>query len=362
MADFQDKDQKTEEATPRKREEARESGQVALSQELVASLMLCAGLASLVLFGGRLAAILGGVLASTLRSLPTLGRDELSVKSASAILAGILEPVALEIALYLLPVLSVGALVAYGQVGFQITPKAVAPKPNKVDPIQGFGRLFSARSAVRTGLALLKLVVITATMVVLAWGQVPGVIRMSGSDLGPVLRAVGHVALRCTAGAVVAIVALSLLDFAFQRFQHERDLRMTKQERKDDDKNTQGDPLVKARIRQVQMAMAQRRMMTDVPDASVVITNPTHYAVALRYDREDAAQPVPTVVAKGVDRLALRIREIAREAGVPRYEDVALARSLYAQVEVGQEIPEDLYAAVATVLAHVYRLQQGRAS
>jgi len=184
--------------------------------------------------------------------------------------------------------------------------------------------------------------------------------RVGTNELGPLLAALGVVALRTTVAALTVILALAALDALFQHRQHERDLRMTRAEVKEEQRLTEGDPHVRARIRAVQREFAMRRMMADVPKATVVVTNPTHYAVAVRYEREGGASGAPMVVAKGVDHLAEKIKEVARASGVACHEDVALARALHARVAIGQEIPEELYAAVAAVLATVYRLQEAR--
>jgi flagellar biosynthetic protein FlhB len=180
---------------------------------------------------------------------------------------------------------------------------------------------------------------------------------LADMELGPALAALGHIALRCAASAIAVVIALALIDVFFQRLQLERDLRMTKQEVRDEMKSTEGDPHIKSRIRQVQREFARRRMMSDVPKATVVVTNPTHYSVALRYDREESRRHAPRVVAKGVDLVALKIREVAREAGVIVYEAPPLARALHANCEIGDEVPVELYQAVANVLAYVYRVQ-----
>ena len=224
------------------------------------------------------------------------------------------------------------------------------------DPFKGLQRLFSLRSVVRTLLSAAKITVIIAAMGAVGLGHVESLGRLAGGDTGPVLLAIGHVLLRCVAAGVLAVLVLALADALFQRYQHEVDLRMTRKEIKDELKATDGDPHVKSRIRQVQRDLARRRMMSEVPKATVVVTNPTHFAVALRYDR-DQERGAPWVVAKGVDRIALRIREVAREAGVPCYEDPPLARALHAAVEIGQPIPEELFQAVAGVLAYVYRMR-----
>ena len=199
---------------------------------------------------------------------------------------------------------------------------------------------------------------IAGVMSIIAFTQLEGLIRVSDSDIGPMLVALGQVAVKTTVGGLGVIILLSLIDFFYQRFQFERDMRMSKEEVKEENRISEGDPHIKAKIRQVQRDMAFRRMMDDVPKATVVVTNPTHYAVALRYERgEDGDGVAPHCVAKGKGPIARRIKQIARENGVVLYEDVPLARALHAQVDVGDEIPEDLYAAVAEVLAYVYRLE-----
>ncbi len=355
----QDRDQKTEEATPRRREEARENGQVALSNEVIAAMMLCAGMLCLTFGGGSIARAAGELATSTLVHLGDLGMSEIDVADSAEIVKSAMFGVLTPLVLVFLPVLAVGALVGYGQVGLRITPKAVAADPSKLNLIKGLKRMFSARSMMRTLMAALKVAAIGAVMTAISWAQLGNVIRMGMTDVGPMMLGIGHVALRATAGALIAIVVLSLIDFFFQRYQHERDLRMTKQEVKEENRITEGDPHVKARMRQIQRELATSRMMADVPKATVVVTNPTHYAVALRYERDhggDGAR-APRIVAKGVDHVAQRIKEVARENEVVCYEDVRLARALHAQVEIGQEIPEGLYTAVAEVLAYVYRLE-----
>ena len=358
MAETQDKDQRTEEASPRRREEAREKGQVAVSSELVAALGLAAGLGAMVLGGGRLVTSLGALVADTAEALGPLARAELDVERSAGIVRRSLEAVAPGLALVVLPAIACAALAGYAQAGFRVAPKAIEPDPSKLDPIKGLGRLFGMRALVRTGLAGFKVLAIAATVSGIAWSRVEDVVRLGNGELGPLLLGLGNVALACTAGAMVTILAIGLVDLFFQRWQHGRDLRMTKQEVKDEHRLTEGDPHVRARVRQIQREMATRRMMAEVPKATVVVTNPTHFAVALRYERDAqgrALQDAPIVVAKGMDHVAQRIKQVAAEARVHLHEDVALARALYAQAEVGEEIPELLYAAVATVLGHVLR-------
>jgi flagellar biosynthetic protein FlhB len=229
--------------------------------------------------------------------------------------------------------------------------------------MQGWSKVFSSRGVVRTATSFTKTLLVTAATTWMAWHDVPKIAALAGSELGPVLAAMGTVFTHCALAALIAIVLIAAFDLFYQRWQHGRDLRMSRKDIQEEMKSTDGDPQVKARIRTIQREMARRRMMSEVPKATVVITNPTHFAVALRYDREgdEARGKAPILVAKGVDDVAQKIKAVAREAGVPLHEDVPLARALHAQVEIGQEIPEALFQAVAGVLAYVYRIQ-GRAT
>jgi flagellar biosynthetic protein FlhB len=358
VADSQEKDRKTEPASPRRRQEARENGQVAISTEFVAALMLIAGFGSVLFGGAYLARSAGGLTESMLRALGSIGTGELDVQSSAALVKRIGFSMFGPLLVVFVPAVLVGALVAYGQVGFMVTTKAVEPDVAKLDPVKGFQKIFSTRALVRTLLAAAKVLAIALVMGTIAFHQVDDIARAGDGDLGPILRALGSVALKAAAGGLAAILVLAVIDLVFQRYQHEKDLRMSKEEVKEENRIAEGDPHVKARVRQIMREMATRRMMADVPKATVVVTNPTHYAVALLYEDRAGA---PRCVAKGKGFVARRIKEVAREAGIVVYEDVPLARALHAQVDVGREIPEELYAAVAEVLAYVYRLQ-GRAA
>jgi flagellar biosynthetic protein FlhB len=354
MSDTEEKDQKTEEATPRRLDEAREKGQVAISSELMAGLGLCVGFLMLAVGGGQLMRTVGDRIVITVASLASLGTVELTPAHSAALLSDSITSVAGALFAVMMPAILIAALTGYVQVGFRLSPKAIEMDLSKVDLIKGFGRLFSLRAVVRTVMSAAKVGLITVTVGVIAWSHLDSVVRVGISELGPLMIAMGTIAMRCTIGALVVIILLSVVDLMYQRFQHGKDMRMSKQELKEENRLTDGDPHVRSRIRQLQREMATRRMMSDVPKATVVVTNPTHYAVALQYDHDQAA---PIVVAKGVDQVAQRIKKIAREHAVVCYEDVPLARALHAQVDIGQEIPEDLFAAVAAVLGYVYRLR-----
>ena len=355
MAEETPRDERTEEATPRRRQEAREKGQVAMSTELIAGIGLSVAVGALVLGGAHLSSVTGELVVRGVQLVGAQGPRPLEAADASAILAGSARRAAGAVALVVVPLLAVGLLVGYGQVGFQIAPKALEWDLARLNPVKGLGRLFSARSTARTLSAVLKIVLIAAVMGWVAAASMPQIAALVGDELGPMLNAAGRVVLRAAVAALLVVLALALFDLFFQRFQHDRDLRMTRKEIKEEHRNSEGDPHVRARIRAIQREMASRRMMAEVPKATVVVTNPTHYAVALRYAGEEGGAPV--VVAKGVDEVAQRIKTIAREHGVICFEDVPLARALHAQCDLGQEVPVDLYQAVASVLAYVYRVR-----
>jgi len=360
MADSEDKDSKTEEATSKKLSDSREEGQVALSSEFIAAVALCVGLAGLTMAGGSLMNDVGGNTAALLRSISSMGTQTWDAPIAARILTETITSVFEPLMVVTLPAIGISLLVGYIQVGFAITPKAISVNWSKLDPIAGSKKFVSMRSWVRTGLAALKMVSITAVVLIVAYQNIPNILRVSDNDLLPLLPAVGKIITRCVVAALVVIFLLGLVDMLYQRFQHAQDMRMSKQEIKDEAKQLDGDPQLKARIRRTQQEMANRRMMDDVPNATVVITNPTHFAVALRYEQSAGKTMAPVVVAKGMDSLAQRIKAVAKEANVVTYEDVPLARALYARTEIGEEIPEDLFAAVATVLGYVYRLRSGK--
>jgi flagellar biosynthetic protein FlhB len=363
MADDQDKEQKTEEATPRRLSEARDRGQVALSTELVSGVGLAAGMGFLSLGGATLVKTLGEAIQGSCGALATLGTQEIDVHSSAKLITAVVSIGLGLLGTIVVPTVAATGLTGFLQVGFQMAPKAMEVDASKLDPIKGFGKLFSMRGLMRTLLSLSKIILIAVSTSWVAWAHVDEIIHAGTNELGPMLKPLAIVVTRTTLTALIVILALSAIDLLYQRYQFSKDLRMSRQEVREEHRMTEGDPHVKARIRSVQRELATRRMMAEVPEADVVVTNPTHYAVALRYDREErrGARQAPFVVAKGVDHMAKRIKDVAQAAGVICHEDVPLARSLYARVEVGQEIPEEFYEAVAAVLATVYRAREARA-
>ncbi|MBL8858658.1 MAG: flagellar biosynthesis protein FlhB [Planctomycetes bacterium] len=364
MAEEGDKQDKTEEATPKRRDDAREQGQVATSADTTAAAGLVASAIVIVMAGGMLASSSGGLVRGVCVDFAQLGRVDLTESEWAHILMQAVKVLALPTLIVILPLAAIVMVTAYAQSGLKVTPKAIAWNPSRLNPVKGMSKVFSTRGIVRTLSAFTKISIVTIAMCWAVWSDVPRISALTGADLGPTLAATGTVLSHSALAALIAIVAIAVFDLVYQRWQHDRDLRMSKKDIKEEIKTTEGDPHTKARIRAIQREMSRRRMMSDVPKATVIITNPTHFAVALRYDREagEAGARAPIVVAKGMDAVAQRIKEVAREAGVPLHEDVPLARALHAQVEIGQEIPEQLFQAVAGVLAYVYRLQQGAAS
>jgi flagellar biosynthetic protein FlhB len=357
MAKDNETGEKTEDATPRRREEAREKGQVALSTEFIAAFSLSVVLGVYLVASGPVFELLGGGVRRSLLALSELGVAELDVPTATSLMRSSGNGGYEAILIVALPLLCLTLLLGYGQVGVRLSPKALEWDLSKLNPIKGLGRLFSMRTVVRTGLSATKVLAVGLAIFITTYLEMDKISGIDGIDVGPTLLVAHNVVVRAALAAIVSILVIGLIDILYQRWQHSKDLRMTKQEVREEHKNLEGDPHIKARVRQVQRELASRRMMDDVPDATVVVTNPTHFAVALKYERERADGGAPRVVAKGVDEVAQRIKQMARENDVVCFENVPLARALHARCEIGDIIPEELFEAVANVLAYVYRVQ-----
>jgi flagellar biosynthetic protein FlhB len=342
--------ERTEKATPRRRDEARKKGQVARSADLSGAVVLLAGLFTLGVTGPSMADRMG----QAMRTALSLGAqpDVVSVSSIGQIFMQAGSQVALAVAPVAIACAVAAFVVSAGQVGLRPMPGAIKPDPKRINPLQGAKNIFGPNALFETGKNLVKVGVV-ATVVLAALlpniTQMASLVGMSPIELASRLsHDVRGIAMR----AAIAYLLIGIVDLAYQRWRHEKGLRMDKQEVKEEQKNYALPAEVRGAIRRRQMANARARMMAAVPEADVVVTNPTHYSVALKYD---GASPAPQVVAKGKDIIALRIRELAAEHGVPVVPDPPLARSLHASVEVGQQIPEELFHAVAQVLAYVYR-------
>jgi flagellar biosynthetic protein FlhB len=342
---------KTEAPTPRRRKEAREEGQVARSVDLSSAIGLLAALLILRFTVPSLAARLRGVMIGSLTNFPT---HDLTLGDLSDHLVRLL----LEVGVVFAPLVLGVAIVGFGstamQVGLVISGKPLQPKAERLNPIAGMARMFSAKAGVELIKAIVKVVAVGYIVFAFLRDNAGEITGMVGADYRYICSRIGALTWDLLLRATIVMFVIAALDYLFQRYQHEKQLRMTKQELKEDNKRTEGDPLVKSKIRQKQREAAQKRMMHEVPKADVVVTNPTHFAIALRYEPDKS--PAPVVVGKGRNLMAQKIREIAEENKVPIVENVPLARALYASVEIGDQVPTDLYQAVAEILAYVYRL------
>ncbi len=360
MSDGSNDAERTEEATPKKRDEARDKGQVALSQDVVAALSLGAAAGVLAVGGSALAHDAGALIRGSVANLGQLGPAEVSLEGWSGLVQHSMTSMALPVALVVAPMLAVTVLAGYAQAGFQFSPKALEWELSRLSPSSGWKKIAGLKGVVRTLQSSIKILLVGGAAVWAAWSSMDELPMLAGAPLSSVLPGLGGILAHVAGAAIGTFAFLALVDVLYQRWQHDQDLRMTREEVRQEHKNSEGDPHIKAKIREVQRRLARQRMMSDVPKASVVITNPTHFAVALRWDGDPADEKsgvrAPIVVAKGVDLVAQRIKEVAREANVPIREDVPLARALHAQCEIGEEIPADLYQAVAAVLAQVWNL------
>ncbi|MBW3599704.1 MAG: EscU/YscU/HrcU family type III secretion system export apparatus switch protein [Planctomycetes bacterium] len=339
-------------ATPHRRQKAREEGQLPRSQDLASAVVLVGGLTAMLLLGRRLYEFLGNLARHQLGSVPELENDlgTISVQAGA---------VGRELASAMLPLLAViviaAVLVNLAQVGFLFLPQKLAFDLNRVNPLSGFQRLFSLPSAARFGFGLFKVVIVGIVAGLSVWGQGDEILALVGASVPEIAVFLFQTVFWTSLKIAAALMILALLDYLFQRWKSEQDLKMTHREIQEEMKTLQGDPQIIARRRQVQRQLAMNRLSSDVPGATAVVTNPTELAIALKYDIDTMAAPV--VVAKGAGVVAQRIRRLALESGVPIVERKELARVLYKEAEVGKPIPTEQFAAVAEVLRYVYQLQ-----
>lgn len=349
---------KTEAATPKKKEDARQKGQVAQSRDVSTVLILAAATAAFASpLGGRLGRLL---LEGAKQSWSGLFTRPSNVSDFHALFLAYGSLMATAMAPFAVLFVVVAAASNLAQIGWMFSAEALAFKIEKLNPITGMKRIFSIDRLYELGKAIIRLGVVVAILVWVLSPALPKVFALldaSAADIG----AYGGQLLRKAMWVILAIFGtFAAADFFWQRYQHEKKLRMTKQEVRDESKSREGDPQVKSRIRQIQREAAQQRMFESVADADVVIVNPTHFAVALQYRPPN--QSAPKVLAKGRNHLALRIRGRAEELGIPIVENPPVAQLLYKTAKVDREIPEDLYNAVAEILAYVYRLSPRRSA
>lgn len=344
--------EKTEKATPKKQKEARDKGQVAKSADLSPALIILFVFAVLIFWGSSIG---DGLKEAFVLSLTEYPFWELTVDNVFIVFIQLLWLCAKFLLPIFLVVLVVGVVANYLQIGFLLTGEPLKMKLERLDPIKGFKRIFSMRSLVELVKSLLKITIVSAVVVVVLWGEKEQILALSRYSIAEIVRFIGSLTLKLGLYVAIFLVILAFFDYLYQRYDHNKNLRMSKQDIKDEFKTTEGDPLIKSKIRERQKQMAMRRMMQEVPTADVVITNPTHFSIALKYEAGKMSAPI--IVAKGQDYIALKIREIATTHGITLVENKPLARALYQRVEIGQSIPEDLFKAVAEVLAYVYRLK-----
>jgi flagellar biosynthesis protein FlhB len=348
-----DRDNRTEAATPRRRQEARDSGQVARSADLTAATLLVVGLFALSTTAGAITHSLAGLMewllgpGSVTSGLDVRGVLENDFRVGVPRIARMLAPIMLSVA--------GAAIVVLGlQVGFHVSTKPLMPSLAKLNPMQGFSRLIAGRNSMQLGMNLAKMLLVGVTAWSYVNGQLPVIMRLGEMEFPGNFTAGAEIVFALAWRLAWSLLILALVDWLYQRWRLERDLRMTKQEIKDEAKTMEGDQETKMKRRQMARKMIFQRIHRDVPKADVVITNPTELAIALKYDSDEMG--APRVIAKGAGFLAARIRQIAVANGVPILERKPLAQALYKTVDVGQEVPAEFYQAIAEILAYVYEL------
>ncbi len=337
----------------RKKQKAREDGNIAKSQDLSSAVALSVALLALFIFGPRTLHTLIASGEYFIGNAHELTLDQLPLRTlamrAFYVVGSCVFP-------FMLVMLITGILLNLAQVGILLTFKPLQPKFDRLNPISGFKKFTSIRTLMEAVKSVSKLLLVGFIVWLSFRSRLPEFIALMQMSPEALLPAVAALVVAVWWRVALAMIILGLIDLLYQRWQHDRDLRMTHQEGREEMKELEGDPRVKQRVRQLQRQVAMQRMMADVPTADVIVTNPTHYAVALRYDAEHMA--APTVIAKGARLLAQRIRDIATENDVPVVQKPELARTLYRSIEVGQTVPEELFIAVAEVLSFVYQIDR----
>jgi len=349
----EDQEERTEEATQQRREDFRKRGQVAQTRELGSVLVLLSSALVMWFLGRFFLQQISEIITQSLGSFLVDAAREGDYKPAAIF---VLKKALMVLAplLGILGVMSVAATVV--QVGLLNNEEALEFKFEKLNPVAGFQRIFSLQALVEGLKSVAKLGLVIAVVAVLVKDQIVQVPTLVAFSINQLMVFMGDLTIRLLAGVGVMMGVLAAADYFFQRWQLEKQMRMTKQEIKEEHKSREGDPMIKARIRRIQREMANKRMMADVPKADVVITNPTHIACALRYD--PATMAAPQLVAKGADKIAEKIKEIARQHNVPVMENKPLARTIFKSMKIGHTVPRELFTAVAQVLSYVYKLKK----
>ncbi len=352
MSEDADDSEKTEEPTGRKLAKAREKGNVPRSQEVSHWFMILSLLLIISFFAQSMLSGIGGIIVQFLAQPHTMSIDhghlgDSILQTARELLKPLLMPATIIIA---------AALTAsIIQNGIVISTDKMKPKLSNIGLKKGFNKMFSWTSVMELAKSLVKLAIVTTVVVVIVWPEQEVLMNIPMMSMIAFLQLVQSVAVKVVLGILVVLTIIMVADVAYTRYDHNKQLKMTKSEVKDEAKQADGDPIVKGRLRQIRMERARQRMMAAVPEADVVITNPTHFAVALRYDQVN--MEAPRLTAKGMDEVALRIRQVAKEHDVPVVENPPLARALYSGVELDQEVPPEHYKLVAEVIGYVMRLK-----
>jgi flagellar biosynthetic protein FlhB len=346
--------EKTEKATPKKRQETRKKGQIAKSQEINSAFVL---LFAFILLKFYLPFMFTEMKKYTVMIYSSFTSKPISVQETHSIFIDmIILSAKLAFPVMLVAVIT-GMLVSYLQVGFLFTLEPLQIKLERLDPIQGFKRIFSKRSLVELVKSVLKILAVSYISYLTIKGQIQVFPQLLDIDLYEALQFLGKIAFDIAWRVALLLIILAIIDVIYQRWEHEQSIKMSKHDVKEEHKQIEGNPQIKSKIKEKQRQVAMSRMMQDVPKANVIITNPIHLAIALKYDEGMAA---PKVLAKGQDKVAERIKEIGTEHSIPIFENKTLAQALYKSVDVGELVPPDFYQAIAEVLAFIYQLANER--
>lgn len=345
--------EKTEKATPKKREDERKKGKVAKSQDINTAILLLFSFIILAAYGS---AMKNNMMLLYIDSFTEYIHWELTANTLLLILLEVLLIATKAIAPIMLVALIAGVAANLMQIGFLFTTEPLHFDLKKIDPIKGAKRIFSIRALVELLKSFLKIALIGGVTFTAIWIYKDEMMMLSFKNVDNALAFFGRVTIIMGIAATIVLLFLAIFDYAYQKYDFEKNQRMSKQDIKDEHKNMEGDPLIKSKLKEKQRQVAMQRMMSDVPTADVVITNPTHYSIAVKYDEDKASAPY--IVAKGADHIAFKIREVAKAHDITTVENKQLARSLYNITEIGDIIPEQFYQAVAEVLAYVYRLEK----
>ena len=353
MPEIDDKEQPTEEATEKRHRETREKGRFAQSREVTSVFVLMGGLLTFYFFGiytiNRLTLFMRGIFSES-------SSFSITATNAYPFMFHIMKESIIMMAPLIVIIIIAGITANIMQAGgFIFSLEPITPKFSRIDPLKGFGRIFSKQALAELFKSLFKIGIVSYIAFITVKGEFSNIPSLMDMENSQIFLYISQISFKIILRTLLVLLILAAIDFGFQKWSFEQSIKMTKQEIKDERKETEGDPRVKARIRSIQLQVARKRMMAEVPKADVVITNPIHLAVAIKYEREKML--APEVVAKGAGFIAEKIKETARKSGIPIVEDKPVARLLYKTVDIGNAIPTTLYKAVAEILAYVYKLK-----